>query len=444
MKKLISCFALASLLALGGSAIAEIGTVDDVPAATLLLPYFEVDLDDPAGVTTLFSINNASAAPALVHVVVWSDLSIHVLDFNIYLTGYDVFTQNLRDLLIAGTSPQTEDYEDFDSVSPVGEFSLFDNPVTGVGDGNQLNCNLPYAIPLLSALYVDHVQNSLTGQASAVLLGGGCAGIDHGDRIARGYITFDSVNDCSLLFPEDPGYFAEGVTPGLANDSNQLWGDYFYVNEGQNFAQGETLVHIEADPALDATNYTFYYRYSEEGEDHREGLGSTFAVRYVAGGLFDGGTSLLVWRDAKVEVDSYGDGVEDNGFPCAWGYPPPYPLGQHQIVIFDEDENPEVPEGCQISPCPPGQFLTPFPWEAQRTLVNSADLPVGNPFGWFYLNLNFGVDPSEPVDAAFGDTMQNWVTATMDANGRFSVGFDAIQLDNVTFGGSDIILPVND
>ncbi len=30
--------------------------------------------------------------------------------------------------------------------------------------------------------------------------------------------------------------------------------------------------------------------------------------------------------------------------------------------------------------------------------------------------------------------MQNWVTATMDAEGRFSVGFDAIQLGNVTDG----------
>jgi hypothetical protein len=53
MKKLITCFALASLLALGGSAIADIGTIDDVPAATLLLPYFEVDLDG-GGLTTLF------------------------------------------------------------------------------------------------------------------------------------------------------------------------------------------------------------------------------------------------------------------------------------------------------------------------------------------------------------------------------------------------------
>jgi hypothetical protein len=443
MKKLISCFAVASLLALGGSAVAEIGTVDDVPAATLLLPYFEVDLTTPGGVTTLFSINNASAAPALVHVVVWTDLSIHILDFNVYLTGYDVFTTNLRDLFIDGTSPQTEDTFDGDSISPVGAFSLVTNPVTGVGPA--VNCPLPYAQPLLNALYVDHVQATLTGQPSGVLLGGGCAGIDHGDAIARGYITFDSVNNCSLLFPEDTGYFTEGVVPGLANDSNQLWGDYFYVHENENFAQGETLVHIEADPLLDVNNYTYYYKYTLEGEDHREGLGSTFAVRYIDGGLFNGGTSLLVWRDGKVEVDEFADGVEDNGFNCAIGFPDPFPLGNSQVVIFDEDENPEIPEGCQISPCPPGQFLIPFPWEAQRTVVGSADLPVSNPFGWFYLNLNFGV-PQSAVDASFGPVMQNWVTAVMDANGRFSVGFDAIQLDNVTdpAAASDVSLPICD
>lgn len=50
-------------------ATAELCSIDAVPAATLLLPYFEVDLDSSDGVTTLFSINNAEAAPALAHVV---------------------------------------------------------------------------------------------------------------------------------------------------------------------------------------------------------------------------------------------------------------------------------------------------------------------------------------------------------------------------------------
>ena len=66
MKRLLVACLLAVLAA---PAFAVIGTVDDVPAATLLLPYFEVDLDDPAGVTTLMSINNASATAVLAHVV---------------------------------------------------------------------------------------------------------------------------------------------------------------------------------------------------------------------------------------------------------------------------------------------------------------------------------------------------------------------------------------
>src|SRR5499426_2625771 len=107
MKKTAVCLALLGLLALGGQALAVICTIDDVPAATLLLPYFEVSpCSDPNGVTTLFSVNNASATAILAHVVVWGDLSVPVLDFNIYLTGYDVQTINMRDIL-NGTLPRT-------------------------------------------------------------------------------------------------------------------------------------------------------------------------------------------------------------------------------------------------------------------------------------------------------------------------------------------------
>ncbi len=78
-----------------------------------------------------------------------------------------------------------------------------------------------------------------------------------------------------------------------------------------------------------------------------------FAVRYLNGGGFDGGTDLLVWRDSKENGD-------DVPFDCG-DYPAQYPLGQHQVVVFDEQENFEVPEGCTISPCEPGEETTPFP-----------------------------------------------------------------------------------
>src|SRR5207253_7092383 len=77
MKKTALCLALLGLLALGGQALAVICAIDEVPAATLLLPYFAVDYTstDGSGANTLFSVNNASATAVLVHVVVWSDLS---------------------------------------------------------------------------------------------------------------------------------------------------------------------------------------------------------------------------------------------------------------------------------------------------------------------------------------------------------------------------------
>jgi hypothetical protein len=104
---------------------------------------------------------------------------------------------------------------------------------------------------------VTHLRASHTGLFSAIL--NGCAGRAFGDNIARGYITVDDVNSCSLLFPSSTGYFISGGL-GIADNDNVLWGDYFYVNAGENFAQGETLVHVEADAAAFATPgaYSFY------------------------------------------------------------------------------------------------------------------------------------------------------------------------------------------
>src|SRR5687767_3734241 len=90
MKRVIAVALVLAVLGWTVPAHARIGTIDQVPAATLLLPYFEVDLDNPTGVTTLLSINNASATAILAHVVLWTDLSVPTLAFDVYLTGFDV------------------------------------------------------------------------------------------------------------------------------------------------------------------------------------------------------------------------------------------------------------------------------------------------------------------------------------------------------------------
>src|ERR1051325_7367074 len=79
----------------------DIGTA---PAATLLLPYFEVDFKSGAQTarTTNFTITNVSDLPQIAHVVIWTDWSFPALDFNIFLTGYDVQGINLYDIFARG------------------------------------------------------------------------------------------------------------------------------------------------------------------------------------------------------------------------------------------------------------------------------------------------------------------------------------------------------
>src|SRR6188768_1710434 len=106
MSRKFLLLAVLGLLA-ASQAFAVIGTIDPVPAATLLVPYFEVDIANADGINTLFSINNASATAVLAHVTVWTDQSVPALDFDVYLTGYDVQTINLRDIFVSGNLPVT-------------------------------------------------------------------------------------------------------------------------------------------------------------------------------------------------------------------------------------------------------------------------------------------------------------------------------------------------
>jgi hypothetical protein len=427
---------LVGLLALGGQAFAELCTIDAVPAATLLLPYFEVDLDNPDGVNTLFSVNNASAAPALAHVTFWTNFSIPTVDFDMYLTGYDVITVNLRDVIENGNIPITADApsDPGDAISPHrGTFS--NNPQwdgltvpdfgLGTGDGFP-GCTAFFPFfnnPVLTGNALCRLQNGHTGGAC----NGECFGRDLGDNVARGYITVDNVNRCSTDFPSDPNYFGDGGT-GVANNNNQLWGDYFYINEAENFAQGENLVHVEARDGFYAlppdgdTGYTFYGRYTIPafglGVDNREPLGTTWAARYLNGGQFDGGTDLIVWRDS---VDNY---AAPSSLVCIEVLPPWLVLDQTEVVAFNEREDAvEICFGGFVSP-PEDVFC--FPLETQKLAVGAGDLAIPFNFGWMYLNLNH--TNGLGLFGAGGDIAQSYVTVNHDALGRFSVGLAAIEL----------------
>jgi hypothetical protein len=307
----------------------------------------------------------------------------------------------------------------------------------GQDPGDKISPKGPKSQDINFASFINHIQTSLTGKASP-LIGGLCSGQNLGDNIARGYITVDTVNNCTLRQAGDPGYFAAGGT-GDATNQNVLWGDFFIVNVPQNFAQGGPLVHIEAAPGTGTGStgsygadprtttsgrYTFYGRYvSWTAVDNREPLATTFATRFINGGVFLGGTDLLVWRDSKTAQSAF-------TCPATTGRPSWYPLGQEGIDIFDEQEQVSTPPQCQVSPCITPTII-PFPAETQRVHVNGPSLPVPFTFGWLYLDLNTTIagNPNPPSDPA---AAQAWVISTDSSAGQFAVGVNAIQLDNAS------------
>ncbi len=407
-------------------AAAVLCTIDDVPAATLLLPYFEVDLRHPNGANTVFSVNNSDPAAVLAHVVIWSDLSVPVFDFNVYLTGYDVQVIDLHDILVSGVVPQTASagQDPSDTISPKGVFSQ---------DINFASCNGLLPSGPLPATFITHLQTSLTGRPSP-LLGGNCAGLAYGDHIARGYVTVDTVANCTLRFPTDVGYFAPGGA-GDATDQNVLWGDVVYSNPKANQSYGDTLVHIEASATNPETSvagqYTFYGRYvGWTAIDHREPLATNFAARFSnLTGAAGSGTSLVTWRDSKVSQGAFKCGTTP-----AW-----YPLGQEEVVIFDEQEHALVPLSFPVSPQPPGGGIVPFPAEAQSTVLGGASLPVPFQSGWLFLDLNTTVTPAGSVPPEDPAAAQAWVEVLMNSSGRYSVGFDAIRLDSACAANHQLV-----
>ncbi|MEZ5313811.1 MAG: hypothetical protein R2862_09270 [Thermoanaerobaculia bacterium] len=113
-------------------------------------------------------------------------------------------------------------------------------------DGGDASCGE------LGCVRLADVQEILRGNESTYIYPGACAALPTGGgAIADGYVTVDLISDCTLQTPCGQGwsnpdqgpYFGEG---NLGLYDNILWGDYFYINGGENFAQGDNLVHIQA------------------------------------------------------------------------------------------------------------------------------------------------------------------------------------------------------
>lgn len=416
---LVMSFALSLLLV--HVANAELDAVGPVPAATLLIPYFQVDVSDAAcaqadGATTLFSVNNIAKEPTLAHLTFWTDQGVPVLWFDVYLTGYDVQTFNLRDVFCHGNISSTGF-----AVSNEGPLSGPNVPFPGCN-----NTTIPGENPLwvaqeaISTTFRTHLKAWLTGNPSPSTHD--CAGSGQlGDDIAVGYVTIDQTDHCNLKNATDVEYF----TTDLIGFRNVLWGDFMLVDPTNNFSQGFTAVPIEAaDPsgpdAFAPGDHTFYGRYvGTSAIDQREPLPTTTAARYATGGAFDA-TTFYVWREGDSSASPY----PCNQFgPSSW-----YPLslgnssGTGVVTIFDEGEN------SLVDIFFPSSFTFSPPNQANAVSVGPGQFyDTGSfRFGWIYQNLQ-----SNATFFAYGDfAAQQYTLVAISAAGRFSVGLEAFQLDD--------------
>lgn len=348
------------------------------PAATLLVPYFEVDLANAQGPTTILSVANSGAEPVVAHVILWTDGGLPSLDFDLWLGADGLQTIDLRSVLGQGKLPLT----------------------APAGGATPPGCASPIALPDLDGEALAVLRAKHTGLPSPA--DGLCYG--SATDLAVGYVTVDAMNGCSkaILLPGEVGYFEAGGT-GLASNRNVLWGDVFYVDSDDDAAQGVEAVAIRADAALftEVPASSFYASFvAGDGRDNRLPLGRRYRSRFLNGGGADMTSEVIVWTEGFGAAASPRDCIGTAGGPS--------PLELLLFATFRDQK---------------GGFAGVA---AQHLDAQAVKLPVGAPplvpqtsFG--QIDVGVGIDCVVcGAPELVSPTLQTWMIAVSRASGRFS------------------------
>jgi hypothetical protein len=296
MKKFSVLIALA-LLAVAGTGYAVTCAYDNVPGATLLVPYFRVagTIDSGGYVTstttdTKISFVNVSTPGIIAHVTVWNKYSKAVLDFNVPMTGKDVVSFSMADVLNGklNVNPNTQVTPTVDACGinlatntyapKIGwgqtTYIRFSNPASVTGGNDHLVSISKYATPDAFAAFRGRVMDSLdesgdikSFQSStgayildttnpACGLGPSNGSVSTLSGAFSGYVTVDVVNYCTNFFPDQETFYTQDAIAtrgwGTTYTPNVLIGDVFYVDATANSGNisGDQAVALEFDSRL--------------------------------------------------------------------------------------------------------------------------------------------------------------------------------------------------
>lgn len=386
----IAGLALATLLAAGPSPAAEpqrtICDIDVVPAATLLIPYFE---SDPAATNptrgTLVAVSNVSTRNRIAHVTLWTDWAIPTISFDMVLKPNDVQSFDVRDILLTGP-PATQ--------------------VAYPGCTGLLTPGIPYFNPGIPkgatpAEGLSNVVKAHTGEPFPATGPQYIASSTTHPGLAVGYITVDVVNRCFGGFPSSKDYFKAGGA-GVASNDAALVGDVVYADNVNGRASAEPAVHIRTSPGFKKGDYTFYGRFTyPSAADGRQPLGNTYGsrfwVNFAPNPAVNPQTDLLVWRDTK-SVWTSPVPVSSEPYWCA-------AMTTSPLLTFDEQSHST-------------STSYNFEYATQRVPVDRDDgIDMAYDAGWIRINLNHRVPYDKGKTASlFGLRAQGWVTTVFYAN----------------------------
>jgi hypothetical protein len=349
-----------------------------------------------SGLNTLLAITNTSSETVLAHLTLWTDQAVGALNFDIYLTGYDVYSVSLAGILCDGNiRPSGFGVSNHGSLS--GPAASFPGCSESATPGDPPN----YPNPAISPAFKDHLQAWLTGQPSPATAT--CAGTAYGDGVARGFVTIDVSQTCSVNFASEAPYFDEVVAT-----QNVLLGEYLFVGGAGGAMAALPAVGLEAAAGeFDPGDHTFYGRYVDgDGSDDREPTGSRFAARFLGAGP----TSATTWHIYRETPETAFDAA--TGWSCIDG-PPWAPLDDASITFFDEEEN----------------VVTADVALAGGSHAYDVTTDVANPYtdGWAV------VDLAHDGLSVYGDGVaQGWVTAFLqNAQGGLAGGFDGVVMNDI-------------
>jgi hypothetical protein len=378
------------LLCLPALASAALCTIDSAPAATLLVPYFEVSNDCAAAspsLTTRLSFTNTAAIAKLTHVTVWSNAGVPVLDFDVYLQGYAQQEIDVRRLLCQGWLPRTGM-----GVSSPGSRAGGEINYPGCNNtSNPANGSPVYSEDgSIPAAELSSLRAALSGAPDPV--GGQCSGFAEPDGRMTGYVTIDVVTGCNAPTP-----FAAGFDTML-DDDNVLFGQAVIEDGAQNSSIAFGAVPLEAASGTQLAGAVGFYG---TGSSPREPLPVAWQVdRAPTSGA--NGNEMIVWRGSTVARSAFACGTT----------PPWYPLnhvnddGYGSRGVFHVTD-----AGRAVLPT----WRTPLPRATQRIDV-ATEFPevAGAEGGYTFLNLQHDRQPGGAAGS------QGWAAGINLVEGRFA------------------------